>query len=125
MTPAPDYERLAMPNPSPFPDSQAHDIGASIRVLLQGLILAAILGLVGIVIQQGKDQQRSDEAKSVQIATLQAQIASLTASLAGLPDLGTRVTSLEARQVDLIRRVNNDDARWDRIENRKTAGWNR
>jgi len=92
---------------------------------MQGLILAAILGLVGLVIQQGKDQQRSDEAKSVQIATLQAQIASLTASLAGLPDLGTRVTSLEARQVDLIRRVNNDDARWDRIENRKTAGWNR
>jgi len=105
MTPAPDYERLAMPNPSPFPDSQAHDIGASIRVLLQGLILAAILGLVGIVIQQGKDQQRSDEAKSVQIATLQAQIASLTASLVGLPDLGSHVTTLEARQADIARRV--------------------
>ena len=105
MTPTPDYERLAMPNPSPFPDRQGHDLGSSVRTIMQGLILAAILGLVGIVIQQGKDQQRSDEAKSVQIATLQAQIASLTASLVGLPDLGSHVTTLEVRQADIARRV--------------------
>jgi len=81
----------------------------SMRIIIEGLILAGILGLVGMVIQQGKDSARADRDRSVQIATLQSQVANLQSLLLGLPDLATRMTRAEMSISDLQRRQDLDD----------------
>jgi len=106
MTPAPDYERLAMPNPSPFPEHQDHAhpsyaLGASVRAVIQGLILAGIVSIVALLWRQND----ATAAQNVSIAQLQVQIAGLSTSLVGLPALSTRVTTLEAEEIETTRRV--------------------
>lgn len=96
------------------------DRGAMVRTIIQGLILAGIVGLVGMVIQQGRESAEADRDRSVQIATLQAQVATLQNMLVGLPDMSQRITRLETNQAELIRRVG-------RIEDGsdKAKGWTR
>lgn len=97
------------------------DWGASVRTVIQGLILAGVVGLTAMVIQQGKDQVNADRDRSIQIATLQAQVAQVQSLVAGFPDLSSRVTKLEVNQVELIRRIN-------RIEDggsKQAKGWTR
>ena len=126
-----DYERFLTERRQDPPRRRQHDHdkdrGAMVRTILQGLILAGIVGLVGMVIQQGKDQAAADAAKSVQIATLQTQIATLQNSLAGLPDLSNRVMRLETNQAELMQRQNIIDAWRDRMQdnNSKVKGWTR
>lgn len=102
-----------------------HDLGVRVRTIIQGLILAGIVGLVTMVIQQGHESSQADRDRSVQIATLQSQVAALQNTLIGLPDLSSRVTRLEAIQADLLRRQANDDTHWDRLNNGKMKGWTR
>ena len=95
-----DYERHAPPL-----IHHDHDRGAQVRTVIQGLILAGIVGLVGMVIQQGRDQAQADRERSMQIATLQAQVANLQTMLAGVADLKQRMTRVEANQAEHDRRI--------------------
>jgi|SRR6185312_4063335 len=81
----------------------------SMRIVIEGLILAGILGLVGMVIQQGKDSARADADRRVQISALQLQVVNLQTMLLGLPDLTTRMTRAEMNIADLQRRQDLDD----------------
>jgi hypothetical protein len=90
-------------------EQQAPASGRASSRIIEGLILAGILGLVGMVIQQGKDSARADNERSAQIATLQSQVANLQAMLLGLPDLTTRMTRAEMNITDLQRRQDLDD----------------
>lgn len=60
------------------------DRGAMVRTIIQGLILAGVIGLVGMVIQQGRQQAISDSVSRIQIATLQSQVADVQKALAGI-----------------------------------------
>lgn len=93
--------------------------GQSIRTVLQGLILAGIVGLVTMVIHQGRESAQADTDRRVQIATLQAQVASLQTMLAGLPDLSQRMTRLEVNQTELMRRQSIDDLRWEKLDTKR------
>ncbi len=116
-----DYERY-LPR---LPTGHGKDRGAHVRTIIQGLILAGVVGLVTMVIQQGKDSAQADRDRSIQIATLQSQVLSLQNLLSGLPDLTQRVTRLEAVQSDLLRRQSGDDAHWEQLNNPKIRGWTR
>jgi hypothetical protein len=122
-----DYERFLTERRQDPPRRRQHDHdkdrGAMVRTILQGLILAGIIGLVGMVIQNGRDSSQADRDRSVQIATLQSQVASLQTLLAGLPEMNQRVTRLEANQAELIRRQGGDDERWERLGSTKLKGW--
>lgn len=87
------------------PAQHDHDRGAQVRTVIQGLILAGIVGLVGMVIQQGKEQAEANRQSSVQIATLQAQVANLQTTLAGVADLKQRMTRVESAQAEHDRRI--------------------
>jgi len=114
-----DYERHA----PPLFDHHDHDKGAAVRTILQGLILAGIIGVVGMLWKQNE----ATSEQNVALGRLQVQVSMLQASLIGLPDLTQRTTRLEANQVDLMRRVNNVDAWRDRLltDNPKMKGWTR
>lgn len=64
------------------------------RMILQGLILAGVLWLAASISTQNSS-----------IVKLQTQMETLQASLAGIPDLNTRVTKLETELTDQDRRV--------------------
>ena len=96
-----DYERHAPPR-----HDHDHDRGAQVRTVIQGLILAGIVGLVGMVIQQGRDQAQAYQETSVQITRLQTQVANLQTTLAGVDDLKQRMARSETNQAELIRRIN-------------------
>lgn len=104
-----DYERH-MP---PLHDHDK-DKGAMVRTILQGLILAGILWLASSINQQ-----------NTAITRLQVQIEGVQSSLAGIPDLSTRVTKMEAAQADLMRRQAADETRWEQLNERKLKGWTR
>ncbi len=99
---------------------------ASVRTVIQGLVLAGILSLVGLVIKQGRDQSEADSARRVQIATLQTQVANLQISLAGVADMKQRITMLETNQKELLRRQSGDEAWRDKWQdNWRMKGWSR
>lgn len=106
-----DYERHVAPTPT---DTNDKDRGAMVRTVLQGLILAGILWVGSSLTSQ-----------NTAIAKLQVQIEQLQLTMAGLPDLSTRVTRLEVVQADLKHRQEGDDAKWDQINNPKMKGWTR
>lgn len=97
-------------------DVQNKDFGSSVRMILQGLILAGILWVGS-----------SLNSQNVSIAKLQVQVDAVQALLSGIPDLNSRVTKLETNQAELIRRQNSADAWRDRMQdgNPKMKGWTR
>lgn len=105
-----DYERHL----PPLFDHHDKDRGAMVRTVMQGLILAGILWLATSINQQ-----------NTAITRLQVQIEGVQASLAGIPDLSTRVTKMEAIQADLMRRQAADDAHWEQLSNQNMKGWTR
>lgn len=110
------------------PHGHDKDKGAVVRSILQGLILAGIVGLVTMVLQQGEKASRADAERAVQIATLQAQVTNVQRSLADMPDLSARVMRLETNQAELMRRQAVDEARWERLgehAGRPVKGWER
>lgn len=70
----------------------------SVRTILEGLILAGILWMA-----QSMQQQATAMAK------LQVQVDQLMVSVAGFPDLSTRVTRLEVVTSDLEHRTDLND----------------
>ncbi|TPG08330.1 hypothetical protein EAH88_11915 [Rhodanobacter glycinis] len=105
-----DYERHL----PPLHSDHDKDRGVHVRTVLQGLILAGVLW-VGT----------SLSSQNTAITKLQVQIEQLQMSIAGMPDLSSRVTKLETNQAELIRRQGGDDARWDQLSNTKMKGWTR
>ena len=103
-----DYEHFLPERRMETPRRRQHDHdkdrGAMVRTIIQGLILAGVVGLVGMVIEQGRQQAISDSVSRIQIATLQSQVADVQKALAGIPDLSQRVTRLETNQTELMRR---------------------
>lgn len=122
----PDRERRHDP-PRRRQHDHDKDRGAMVRTIIQGLILAGVVGLVGMVIEQGRQQAISDSVNRIQIATLQSQVAEVQKALAGIPDLSQRTTRLETNQAELMRRMNVIDAWRDRLQtdNPKMKGWTR
>ena len=91
--------------------------GAILRTVLSGLILAGIVGVIGAQwsgrsqmagVQAEGRQQASDSR--VQFATIIAQIANMQLNIADVPQLREKVTQLETNQLELIRRVNAEEA---------------
>lgn len=107
----------------PQHDHHDKDRGAMVRTILQGLILAGIVGVVRMLWLQNE----ATGQQNVRLAQLQVQVSALQSSLAGLPDVTQRTTRLEANQVELIRRINLLDAWRDRMQtdNPKMKGWTR
>ena len=99
------------------------DRGAMARTILQGLILAGIIGVVTMLWRQNE----ATSAQNVALGELRVQVSMLQASLVGLPDLGTRTTKLETNQIEVMRRLNNLDVWRDRMQNDnpKLKGWTR
>lgn len=95
----------------------------SARSILEGLILASIVGLVAVVYQNGRDAAKADADRSVQIATLQTQVSNLQGMLAGLPELTARVTRAEVSIMDIERRQELDDRA--REQSAAMKGWAR
>jgi len=81
--------------------------GASVRTIMQGLMLAGIIGVVGMLWKQNE----ATNAQNVALAELRVQVGTLQTSLIGLPDLSQRVTKLEANQTELLRRQAVDESR--------------
>lgn len=71
----------------------------SIRIVLEGLILASIIWMA-----------KSTQEQVTNIAKLQVQMESVSSSLANVPNLTERVTKVEMSIVDLERRQTLDDA---------------
>lgn len=92
------------------------DWGASVRTIMQGLILAGVIWLATSVSQQ-----------NASIAGMQVQLADLKTTLDGVPAMKDRITILEQRQEDLMRRQNQDDQLREqaRLAQNKTRGWAR
>ncbi|MEY2160397.1 MULTISPECIES: hypothetical protein [unclassified Rhodanobacter] len=105
-----DYERHL----PPLHDHHDKDWSASVRMIMQGLILAGVLWLASSINNQ-----------SSAIIKLQVQVESLQMTLGDIPSLNNRVTKLESNQNELIRRQNADDARWEQLNNAKVKGWTR
>lgn len=97
------------------------DLGVHVRTIMQGLILAGIIGVVGMLWRQNE----ATATQNVTLAQLQVQVSVLQQSLAGLPDLSQRVMRLETSQADLMRRQAADDTRWERLGDPKLKGWTR
>lgn len=98
------------------------DRGAMARTVLQGLILAGIIGVVTMLWRQNE----ATGAQNVALAQLQVQVSALQSSLSGLPDLNNRVMRLETNQTELMRRQGNDEAWRDRMQaDPKLKGWTR
>jgi hypothetical protein len=97
-----------------------NDLGSSVRTILQGLILAGI----GVVTMMWR-QNDVTAAQNVSLGELRVQVSMLQVSLAVIPDLSSRVTKLETRQADLLRRQGEDDVRWAQINNKNVKGWTR
>lgn len=97
------------------------DRGAIVRSVLQGLILAGILGVVGMLWKQNE----ATAAQNVALGELRVQVSMLQSSLVGLPDLSSRVTKLETNQTELLRRQNADEQRWERLNNSRMKEWQR
>lgn len=97
-------------------DVQNKDWGSSVRMILQGLILAGILWVGS-----------SLNSQNVSIAKLQVQVDAVQTMLSGIPDLNSRVTKLETNQAELIRRQNSTDAWRDRLQDgsAKAKEWTR
>jgi len=70
----------------------------SVRTVLEGLILAGIVWMASSMQQQ-----------IVSIAKLQEQMSQMSATLANIPDLTTRVTKVEMQLNELQRRQELDD----------------
>jgi hypothetical protein len=98
-----------------------NDLGSSVRTILQGLILAGIIGVVTMMWRQND----VTAAQNVSLGELRVQVSMLQVSLAVIPDLSSRVTKLETRQADLLRRQGEDDVRWAQINNKNVKGWTR
>lgn len=91
--------------------SRPHPFRESVRTLLTSLILAGIIGLVGMVFMLGDkqakadaDRAQADKDRAVQIATLQTQVTEVQRALASLIDLSARMTRVETTQGELLRR---------------------
>ena len=98
------------------------DRGAMARTILQGLILAGIIGVSRMLWLQNEAMAN----QNVTLAQLQVQVGVLQSSLAGLPDLSQRVMRLETNQAELLRRQNVMEAWRDRMQdNDKLKGWTR
>ena len=112
-----DYERHANR------ESHDKDRGAMARTILQGLILAGILGVVRMLWLQNE----ATGVQNVALGQLQVQVSALQSSLSGLPGLNDRTTRLETNQAEVMRRLNNVDAWRDRMQNDnpKLKGWTR
>lgn len=102
-----DYERPAAPI-----HYHERDLGASVRMIIQALILAGILWLA-----------RSVSEQSASIVGMQVQLADLKATLDDVPGMKDRITLLEARADDLTRRQNADDARREHMNNALNKEW--
>lgn len=85
------------------------DWGASVRTIMQGLILAGVLWLAKSV----SDQNAS-------IAGMQVQLADIKATFDGVPAMKDRITVLEQRQADLVRRIEAQEPTHNNIK-----GWTR
>lgn len=70
----------------------------TVRMIIQGLILAGVLWVAGSI-----------QSQNVNIAKLQAQMEHLQASLANLPGLTDRVTKVEDAVRELTRRQDEED----------------
>lgn len=97
------------------------DWGARVRTIMDGLILAGVIGVVTMLWHQNE----TTAAQNVKLAELQVQVGTLQTSLVGLPDLSQRIMRLETNQTELLRRQNGDDARWEHLDNSKMKGWTR
>lgn len=98
------------------PGVENKDWGSSVRMILQGLILAGVLWVGSSI-----------NSQNVSIAKLQVQVDAVQTMLAGIPDLNNRVSKLESNQADLLRRQNNVEAWRDRLQegDPKLKGWTR
>jgi hypothetical protein len=70
----------------------------SVRIILEGAILAGILWMAN-----------ATQTQITNIAKLQVQMEQVSATIANVPDLTTRVTKAEMQIVDLQRRQELDD----------------
>jgi hypothetical protein len=94
---------------------------SSVRTIMQGLILTGIIGIVTMMWHQNE----VTATQNVSLGELRVQVNMLQISLAGPPDLSSRVTKLETRQNDLLRRQGEDDVRWAQLNNKNVKGWTR
>lgn len=105
-----DYERH-MPPTLPH----QHDFGASVRMVMQGLILAGILWLASTVSTQ-----------NASIAGMQVQLVDLKDTLSGVPAMKDRITVLEQKQTDMMRRLEVSETRMEHTSaTAKIGGWTR
>jgi len=90
--------------------------GGSVRTILEGLILAGIVWMASSMQQQ-----------IVSIAKLQEQMSQVSATLANVPDLTTRVTKAEMQLTELQRRQELDDKLREQHAQQQTGlkGWTR
>lgn len=88
--------------------------GSSVEKIMQGLILIAICWVGATLTMQNKD-----------IGVLRSQVDHMQKSMDGPPDLNSRVTTLETNQVELLRRQNADEQRWERLNNSRMKEWTR
>lgn len=104
-----DYERYMPQHP------HERDWGASVRTIMQGLILAGVLWLASSVSTQ-----------NASIAGMQVQLADLKDTLAGVPAMKDRITVLEQKQTDLMRRLEVTETRSEHNSTTaKIGGWAR
>ena len=64
------------------------------RMILQGLILSGVIWILTSV-----------SAQNVSIAGIQVQLANLTESMKGVPELKTEVATLQTSQIEMERRI--------------------
>lgn len=87
-----------------------------VQTIMAGLILAGVAGVFGLSWQTNREQAQATADQNVALARLQVQVSQLQASLVGVPDLVQRVTKLETNQLELLRRQNGDEQRWEQLQ---------
>src|SRR6185312_7571965 len=103
-----EYERHL----PPLFDHHDKDRGAMVRTVMQGLILAGIVGVVRMLWLQNE----ATATQNVTLAQLQVQVSMLQQSLSGMPELTQRSTRIETNQIELARRMNIIEAWRDHIQ---------
>lgn len=88
----------------------------SVRTLLDGLILAGVIGIVWSQINSHEQINAVQQESRVQAATIIGQIANIQYNTADVPALRDRITHIETVQGDLLRREAEDDVKFETLK---------